>query len=135
MVYQGGKNVNAITSSYPLLDQEDIIGVFSVSENIEELRTRLKSVGAFERKNTYRLRKKLMRNGTIYIFDDIIGKKRGHAGGHRLIQTVCHQKMPVMIYGETGTGKEMFAQSIHNASPYMNGNFVAVNCAAIPDNL
>ena len=57
-----------------LLDQEDIIGVFSVSENIEELRTRLKSVGAFERKNTYRLRKKLMRNGTIYIFDDIIGK-------------------------------------------------------------
>ena len=41
---KAGKNVNAITSSYPLLDQEDIIGVFSVSENIEELRTRLKSV-------------------------------------------------------------------------------------------
>ena len=132
---KAGKNVNAITSSYPLLDQEDIIGVFSVSENIEELRTRLKSVGAFERKNTYRLRKKLMRNGTIYIFDDIIGKSEVMQEAIALSKRFAIKKMPVMIYGETGTGKEMFAQSIHNASPYMNGNFVAVNCAAIPDNL
>ena len=52
-----------------------------------------------------------------------------------LLKTISGTDSTVLICGESGTGKEMFAQSIHNASSRSRYNFVAVNCAAIPENL
>lgn len=134
-----GIMVNAITSSYPLFNgdggSEKPVGTFSISENISDLKKRLRNIGAFDRKNTYRLRKQQMRNGTFYIFDDIVYASEIMREMITMAKRFAAKKMPIMIYGETGTGKEMIAQSIHNASPFLAAQFVAINCAAIPENL
>ncbi|MGF1573785.1 MAG: sigma-54-dependent transcriptional regulator [Sumerlaeia bacterium] len=53
----------------------------------------------------------------------------------RLIERVAPSESPVLIMGESGTGKELAARSIHDLSNRNNGNYVAINCASIPENL
>ena len=53
----------------------------------------------------------------------------------RMIERVADSTVTVMLLGESGTGKEVLAQGLHQASPRRAGRFVAINCAAIPENL
>jgi len=53
----------------------------------------------------------------------------------RMVEKVAPADISVLILGESGTGKELFARALHNLSPRSQGRFVAINCAAIPENL
>ena len=70
-----------------------------------------------------------------YTFEDIIGSSSAIREAVKNGRQMARSDAAVMITGESGTGKEMFAQGIHNESARKNYNFVAVNCAAIPDSL
>ena len=70
-----------------------------------------------------------------YQFADILGISSQIIETKRIAQEMSLINATVLISGESGTGKELFAQSIHNESPRKNGPFVAVNCAALPQNL
>lgn len=78
-------------------------------------------------------------SGTSHVakhtFEDIIGNSKDIRSAIENGRQVAKSDASVMIIGESGTGKELFAQSIHNDSSRKKYNFVAVNCAAIPDNL
>jgi len=68
-------------------------------------------------------------------FEDIIGRSPLIRQQIELGRMAAKQTTRILITGETGTGKELFAQSIHNASPRKDGPFVALNCGAIPREL
>lgn len=83
------------------------------------------------------IRKKLSEKGLIakYNFDDVIHESRIMENTVAIANKYARVSSNILIEGETGTGKELMAQSIHNASERRNGPFVAVNCAALPENL
>lgn len=68
-------------------------------------------------------------------FSDIITRAEAMAGVMRAAQKATNSSIPVLIEGESGVGKEMFARAIHGSGERKAKPFVAVNCGAIPDNL
>ena len=70
-----------------------------------------------------------------YNFTDIIGNSLEMKRAKEVANIAAQSNSNVLIFGETGTGKEMFSQSIHNASSRFDKPFVPINCAAIPQNL
>lgn len=90
------------------------------------------STSDFSKDNT----KKLFNQDTAHFtIDDIIANEKKMRQLKSYVPVVANCSLPVLIYGETGTGKEVFAQAIHNSSPRRNMPFVAQNCAALPETL
>jgi PAS domain S-box-containing protein len=78
------------------------------------------------------LRKQIRRD---YSFDDLLGSSCRMRQLFDFLPDVAESSATVLIEGETGTGKELFARAIHHHSPRGKGPFVAVNCGALPDTL
>ncbi len=100
------------------------------------------AVATFQDVNTLmdsekKIRLKLHEKGLTakYSFQDILGQSASLQKTISMARKYARSNSTVLIRGETGTGKELFAQSIHNASPRANGPFVAINCGSLPQNL
>ena len=70
-----------------------------------------------------------------YNFEDIVGKRAALRKVLDQVAIVAPTQSTVLLHGETGTGKELFARAIHNLSPRRQRTFVRLNCAAIPSGL
>ena len=68
-------------------------------------------------------------------FKHLAGRNKAFRRALEVARAAASVPMPVLIHGETGVGKELFARGIHNASPRAAKPFVPVNCAAIPESL
>ncbi len=80
-------------------------------------------------------RKLLARLGRDDVSDTIIGADRGLKAVLERVNLIARSDVPVLILGETGSGKEVIARTIHERSPQSIGPFIRVNCGAIPSEL
>ena len=71
----------------------------------------------------------------LYVFDDIVGKDKKITNLVQTLSCLAQTDTQILIVGETGSGKDIFAHAIHNASYRHDKPFVKVNCAALPGNL
>lgn len=83
------------------------------------------------------VRKHLAARGMVarFTFEDIVGDSSRLRSAIEIARKYAEVDAPVLIASETGVGKEMFAQAIHNASSRRNGPFVAINCGALPESV
>lgn len=130
-----GKEVFLVSSFYPVIKDDKILGVFSINRNVTKMRQLLVKTVELQEKLSPKNTNNISNKETRFTAKDIIGESS-------VIKTTISQAIkvaqissPVLICGETGTGKEMFAQSIHNAGLQGDQPFVAINCAAIPETL
>jgi transcriptional regulator with PAS, ATPase and Fis domain len=70
-----------------------------------------------------------------FVFDGIVSANRRMQKVFELMRRIAPSDISILISGETGTGKELIARAIHKNSTRSKGNFIAVNCSAIPDTL
>ncbi|WP_242292627.1 sigma 54-interacting transcriptional regulator [Bacillus cereus group sp. BfR-BA-01441] len=117
-----GQEITTINDTFPIIENGKIKGAIEISKKISNL------------KQTIRMGPS-RKQSTKFTFDHIIGDSEAIQSiiteGKRVIRT----SSSILLVGETGTGKELFAQSIHNESQRSTKPFISQNCAAIPDTL
>lgn len=111
-----------------------VVGVVCSVRDITEL-TNLKGELEQTRRLTQRYKKELMHLRQERKFEHIIAKSKQMERVLLLSQRVAEVDSTVLILGESGVGKEIVAEAIHQASPRSQGPFVKVNCAALPPSL
>jgi two-component system NtrC family response regulator len=77
----------------------------------------------------------LATQGSTSPLDGIIGASSKMLDACRMVEKVGPSEVTTLVFGESGSGKELVARALHRLSPRQEGPFVALNCAAIPDNL
>lgn len=127
-----GRTIHFQFDAYPYIRNKKIKAVYSIGRTMEQIKDFIASTtekhNEIARKNNSAVKAR-------YFLSDIIGKSKSIRNAVKLAKRVATHSSPILIYGKTGTGKELFAQGIHNASTYAMGPFVPINCAAIPETL
>lgn len=128
-----GKEITTINSTVPVVENGRTIAAVEVAKDITNIRSMSDTI--------LRLREKELKPEEVkpkirrYTFDDIIGEAPLFKAVVDRAKQAAKNDASVFIYGETGTGKELVAQSIHYASNRSHKPFLAQNCAALPEAL
>ena len=114
------------TNRIPILVDGQRRGVVATFQDVKQLQN-----------SEQKIRLKLHEKGLVakYAFNDILGDSPAIRSTIQIARSYAASRASVLILGETGTGKELFAQSIHNASDRRDGPFVVINCAAVSNSL
>lgn len=134
-----GKEITTINSTIPVMVEGETIAAIEVAKDITDIRQmsdQLMALGdrriEINEKNAIASVNKGIRR---YSFDDISGENKEFKEVVQRAKRAAANDASVFIYGETGTGKELFAQSIHYDGIRRDRPFLAQNCAAIPEPL
>lgn len=129
-----GEKVSTVNTTYPVVDQDTVIGAVEIARNYTDVNNLSEQIIDLQQKL---IKPKTPKKGVKkhYTFENMIGKSQKFLEAIKIAKRATQTSSSVLIQGDTGTGKELFAQSIHYESSRSERPFIAQNCAAIPDTL
>ncbi|MDM5198253.1 sigma 54-interacting transcriptional regulator [Fictibacillus enclensis] len=121
----------------PIVKENEVVGAIGmlIFHGVSELYNILGRMQELSRKVTEQTLPDASVDAEETSYMDIIGVSEEISAVKRLAKKAARTPSTVLITGGSGTGKEMFAKAIHQSSPFAEGPFVSVNCAAIPEHL
>jgi arginine utilization regulatory protein len=131
---ENGSAVQLMGSTMPVIKDGQLLAVFSVARNLNKTRQLLGKITNLH-EQLFSTTGATRSNGTMFTLNDIAGSSTAIKQTTSQARKAALTPFPVLLSGETGTGKELLAQGIHNAGPAGDKPFVAINCAAIPETL
>ena len=135
-----GKNIATINTTLPIMNEDQIEGAIEISRNITTYKELTEKVIDLQSKFIGETGEPPVHTGVKttsdgYRFEDIITTHAEFIRVKAVAMKAAATDIAVLIYGETGTGKELLTQAIHNSSKRKNHPFIAQNCAALPGSL
>ncbi|WZL73708.1 sigma 54-interacting transcriptional regulator [Clostridiaceae bacterium 35-E11] len=135
MNFPKGTSVELVSNASPIFYEGEMIGAVAAVNDVKDVMDLTEQL----KKSKYmvkNLSEKITHLSTAkYTFDDIIANGLKMQSVLEMCQVAAQSDSVVLIQGETGTGKELIAHAIHNASARAQQPFITVNCSAIPKNL
>lgn len=107
----------------------------AIEEAVYQAEMFIQYVGIVSREQMANFRNSAQKKSRHYTFNDIVGQSPVMQYTVNMAKTFAETSLPVLIFGETGSGKELMAQSIHAHSDRRNKPFLAINCASISESL
>lgn len=130
-----GEKISSANTTIPIFDNDDLLGAVEIGKDITKIKKLSEELLELRSELNDKSREKIKEKSKQYTFDNIIGKTDNFKKAINIAKKASNSSSSVLIYGETGTGKELFAQSIHYSGVRKNYPFVAQNCAALPEQL
>ncbi|MFZ5827261.1 MAG: sigma-54 interaction domain-containing protein [Bacillota bacterium] len=131
-----GLRVTTINSTFPIYEAGEMVGAIEISKDVTRVRELSERVVGLQAELLRRRRRRGAATGAArYSIEDLVGEHaRMRALKERALRA-ARGSSPVLVYGETGTGKELLVHAIHQASERRARPLVAQNCAALPEGL
>lgn len=130
-----GASIASVNTSYPVKRGSEVIGAVVFEQTREIIDACKEKMSQAEKALRDFQPESLPTRFSGYTFEHVIGSGEAMQKAVAIAKKIAPQSSSVLLVGETGTGKEVFAQSIHRSSQRKNKKFVALNCAAIPESL
>ena len=131
-----GKELQTVNAAFPVMRDGRLLGAVSIERNMETTKKLLAELDEDQRTLAQHQTPAVHPRGALrYALSDLVGSSPKFTAAVMLAHKMAGNESSILLQGETGTGKEIFAQGIHALSPRREQNFVAVNCAAIPESL